>query len=96
MTEPVEGAEGTPTAENAEAGKRGRPRPDEVIQRDEAVLAAVTGSMSRKQIAEITQIKESLVYLSLLRLRNAGKLTHERSGVGHVWAPISVEATPVA
>lgn len=87
MSETVE------TVEDAEQGaKRGRPRPEEVVQRDEQVYEAVVGSLTRKQVAEATGIKESHVYLSLLRLRNAGRLQHERTGTGHTWSRVPEDA----
>lgn len=81
--EVVETAE---TKQPAETVRRGRPRPDEVVQRDEKVFEALTAPMTRKQVAESTGITESHAYLSLLRLRNSGRITHERTGAGHVWA----------
>jgi len=100
MTEPVEGAENAQTAEGTEAaGRRGRPRPDVVVQRDEQVYESVVAAgqpVTRKQVAETSGIKESLAYLSLLRLRTSGRLVHVRQGTAHVWAipgTVPLEAT---
>jgi len=67
------------------SGKRGRPRPEVVIERDKKILEAMIGPLTRNQIAEASGIKPSLTYLSLLRLRNENLVKHERSGIGHVW-----------
>lgn len=71
------------------SGRRGRPRPDTVIERDNGVYNIVAASdepMTRRQIAEITGLKESHVYLSLLRLRNNGRLQFKRANGGHFWS----------
>jgi hypothetical protein len=94
IDESAETPEGTDVAESGSAsGRRGRPRPDEVIKRDEHVLSAIIGPMTRKQIAEATGYTESHTYLSLLRLRNAGRVQHERNAAGHVWFHI-IDAEP--
>lgn len=81
-----------------ESNRRGRPRPDAVIERDNGVFDIVAASdepMTRKQIAEITGIKESHVYLSLLRLRNDGRLQFKRANGGHFWS-LAVDVPEVA
>lgn len=67
------GASVTDTAETD--AKRGRPRPQEVIDRDTAVLKAVTkeGSTS-EEISAATGLAKNLVYLSVFRLKRDGLL----------------------
>lgn len=106
MTEEVavtEGTEQPETAETPDAGRRGRPRPGEVIERDQRVLEAMiaagaemtTAEMTRKAIAELTELKESHVYLSLIRLRNAGQVTLRRTGGKHLWSVATAESETV-
>jgi hypothetical protein len=86
MTEP------TPVAA---APRRGRPRPESTLKRDEQVFALVNGDVTRKQIAaQLADTKESQVYLSLLRLRAAGRVEHVRENGVHVWRRAG--ATPAA
>jgi len=70
----------------------GRPRPAEVVQRDDQVLAYLeqqrdeTGGYvgrTRKEIAEGSGVDESKIYLSLYRLGHDGKIFR---GEGHKWA----------
>lgn len=75
--------------------RRGRPRPSEAIDRDNLVLSAIRGAMTRDQIASIIEIKPSLVYLSLLRLRKTGQVTHTRNGATHLWS-ISTDSDNVS
>ncbi len=71
MTEP------TPETPTPDAGTRGRPRPDEVVQRDAAVLAALQAAgdagLTRPKLAEATSLPGNQVYLSLYRLKRDGK-----------------------
>lgn len=80
--------------EAPEATKRGRPRPEAVVARDEKVLGmvAATGEagITRKAladalVAENSEVKPSEAYLSLFRLRRDEKV--KRTSVeGHqVW-----------
>lgn len=59
--------------------KRGRPRPQETIERDALVhqLLIRQGRLTRNMIVEQTGLPESQVYLSLSRLRGEGKAVHE-------------------
>lgn len=69
---------------------RGRPRPEEVVNRDEFVYTSLIGSMTRQALAASIEMKPSHVYLSLIRLRAAGRVQHEYvSNVGHVWSRIA-------
>src|SRR5262245_30230223 len=64
----------TDTAEATEA-KRGRPRPQTVIDRDEAVLTAITKDGSTNaELQEATGLPKNEVYLSVFRLRRDGKI----------------------
>lgn len=78
--------------ETTESSRRGRPRPDDVVARDNKVFEIVKNGaapMTRKQVAEAAGEKESHVYLSLLRLRHAGKLQLKRTSDGHFWSLVS-------
>lgn len=95
MEEIVETPEGTEVPEavvvaddSVPAARRGRPRPDAVIQRDNTVFDAIIGPMTRKQVAERVGIPESHAYLSLLRLRNDGRVRLERTGTGYAWSRV--------
>jgi predicted transcriptional regulator len=79
----------------AGTGKQGRPRPQDTIERDEKVYAALLASgkpATRDQIAEMSGIKPSFAYLSLIRLRDAGAVrrsTAEDEGAGsHAWVAL--------
>ena len=67
-------AEETETTEATEPRKRGRPRPDDVIARDEALLTVIDGEMTTQEIAEAAGVTKNLAYLSLYRLRRDGKV----------------------
>lgn len=57
--------------------RRGRPRSQEVLDRDELIFAAIAGSdraVTRYEIAEGTGVQLSKVYMSLARLANAGRI----------------------
>jgi len=76
----------TEAGEASEEGAttKGRPRDEATIQRDDAVLAAIAeGPITRDQLATKLEIKGNLVYLSLWRLRNAGKVIKLN---GKTWA----------
>lgn len=67
---------------------RGRPRPEFTQQRDEQVfqILHVNGPTSRAVIAEHLAVNVNIVYLSLNRLRNAGRIEKVRRGKHHLWA----------
>lgn len=72
------------TGEGEAAVAKGRPRDEATIARDNSVLEAVTaGPKTRDQIAADLEITGNLVYLSLWRLRNAGKVVKLN---GKTWA----------
>jgi Sugar-specific transcriptional regulator TrmB len=82
-------AEGTGTT------RRGRPRPQIVIDRDEQVFQALTDPMTRAQLATASGVPENKVYLSMFRLRDAGRIKRERQSGNHVWSRTE-ETAPVA
>ena len=55
---------------------RGRPRPDDVVARDNEVYTQLEhrGPLTRNQLADHTGIGRQLVYLSLDRLRGEGRV----------------------
>jgi predicted Rossmann fold nucleotide-binding protein DprA/Smf involved in DNA uptake len=62
--------------ETTEKPRRGRPRPQETIDRDERILNLVReGPVTRNLIISKTGISPTLVYLSLSRLRREGLVT---------------------
>jgi predicted ArsR family transcriptional regulator len=69
---------------------RGRPRPQETIDRDAAVLAYLeqNGRLSRNQIAEALELDKVKTYLSLERLRREGKVVicSKTAGPGALWS----------
>lgn len=82
-----------PTPETPTAG-RGRPRSTATIERDEKVLAIVSGAgeegISRSDIAAKLQAdnpeaKPSEAYLSLFRLRKENKVQRKADGGKHRW-----------
>lgn len=83
MTEPTEAP--APAAE-APANRRGRPRPDVTIQRDEQVFELLAEPLTRGQLVERTGLKPTQVYLALYRLRKADRVQKSRSGANHVWS----------
>lgn len=69
---------------------RGRPRPQETINRDAAVLGVLrtSGPLSRNQLAEALGEEKVKVWLSLDRLRRAGRVRTcaHTSGPGLLWS----------
>lgn len=72
--------------------RRGRPRPQENIERDEVIFALLKdkGPLARNDVSEQTGLTVSLTYLALDRLRRARRVRRclKKDG-GSVW---SVEA----
>jgi DNA-binding Lrp family transcriptional regulator len=56
--------------------RRGRPRSQETINRDKAILDLLRsdGPLKRREIADRLSINWSMTYLALERLRNDGKV----------------------
>lgn len=69
MTEPTPTEAGATTTE-----RRGRPRPQATVERDERVyqLLRAEGRLTREQIAEKLSITPSIAYMSLFRLKRDG------------------------
>lgn len=79
----------------ATESRRGRPRSQDTIDRDEAVLAAFPegdGTVTRSQLAEATGQEENKVYLSLHRLKRDGRIQRERVNGAHVWKRTPADA----
>lgn len=75
--------------------RRGRPRSQDTITRDEQVLAAFPegdGTITRGQLAEATGLPENSVYLSLHRLKRDGRIQRERTNGAHVWKRAAADA----
>jgi predicted ArsR family transcriptional regulator len=68
---------------------RGRPRPQETIDRDQAILAYLTehGPTTRNAVAEALGLSKTVAYLSLDRLRREGRtrLCGPAGGPDAVW-----------
>lgn len=69
---------------------RGRPRPVETIERDRQIHRLISERpLSRNDLCKRTGLSTSLVWLSLNRLRDAGK-ARKVQGVGEqLWVGIS-------
>lgn len=80
MTEPIPDFSETPR-------RRGRPRSQETVDRDERVLTALgNGVMTREQLVDELKLKPSLVYLALWRLRRAGRVERTSDAqTRHLW-----------
>lgn len=74
-----------PETAETDATVKGRPRPAFTLERDEAVYAALSGQHSREQLAADFGVNLNLIYLSLDRLRAAGRVEKVRSGKSHLW-----------
>lgn len=72
---------------NGEA-RRGRPRPQDTIKRDESVLKVLKekGPLTRDEAATALGIKSSHAYLSLIRLRRDGLAVRGEGDVAGKWA----------
>jgi predicted Rossmann fold nucleotide-binding protein DprA/Smf involved in DNA uptake len=76
----------TGVGDAAAPAKRGRPRPDDVIARDEQVLAAIPAEgLTRDKLAEVTGLPENRVYQSLWRLRRDGRVRRGNDRGARVW-----------
>lgn len=68
---------------------RGRPRPQEAIQRDEMILHCLqdNGPLTRNQLRDGLGLEPTIVYLSLSRLRREGKVKLCQGTAGNrVWS----------
>jgi len=70
--------------------RRGRPRPQNTLQLDETVIAKLQarGPMTRAQLeAELPQVKGSIVYIALCRLKRDGRVERRNvNGARNIWA----------
>lgn len=77
---------------------RGRPRPQETIARDRAILEHLNehGPTSRNAVAEALGLSKTVAYLSLDRLRRAGltRLCGPAGGPDAVWTTEVAEPCP--
>lgn len=69
---------------------RGRPRPGFTITRDEEIFAALaeSGPLNRVSMSGRFGVNVNIVYLSLTRLRKAGRVKTVRDGKRHLWAVV--------
>lgn len=80
-----------------EVKRRGRPRSQETIDRDAAILRLLTdeGPLPRRKISERLGINWSRTYLALERLRNEGRVkTCGGSSRAMVWTVETQERCP--
>lgn len=83
-----------PEAPAAEA-KRGRPRPQDTIQRDQDVLAnfpADGSGITKVALAEATGMPGNQLYLSLYRLQRDKAIERVREGGAHTWKRVPADA----
>lgn len=77
-------------------GGRGRPRPQDVIARDEKAYQTLieSGPLTKPDLAEKLGITPSLTYMSLFRLAQAGRVRRvaTESARSHTWE--AVQDTP--
>jgi uncharacterized membrane protein len=77
----------------ATTSRRGRPRPQSTIDRDQQVLNELTGDgKTREDLVTATNLTKTQVYLSLYRLRAQELVERSRDGGKHVWK----QTTPAA
>ena len=69
---------------------RGRPRPDETIERDRTLYEHLktNGPRGRWDLAADFNVNVNIIYLSLHRLRRAGLVQKVRDGKFHLWAVV--------
>lgn len=70
--------------------RRGRPRPQETIQRDHQlvrVLREADESMTKYELAEVLRVTPGMAYLALRRLKAEGLVQHVWIGKRHSWRP---------
>lgn len=94
MTEVVEAPDTEAAESETKSERRGRPRSQETIDRDNQVLEVIKGAAdapTREQLAEATGLEPNKVYLSLYRLQRDGAIVRGREGGKHVWRVASDE-----
>lgn len=82
-----------PVADDKPKTGRGRPKSADVKERDERVYDAlvVEPSQTRAQLEEKLGLTGNDAYMSLFRLRTAGRVERIRQGGNHSWRPTSTE-----
>lgn len=79
----------TTTEATTESARRGRPRPQTTIDRDEMAYERLASAgdtgLSRVQLAETLGISNSHAYLTLYRLARGGRVSKRRGDNGYVW-----------
>lgn len=88
MTDEVMDFTGTPE----KPSRRGRPRSQETVERDERVLTVLreNGPTTKEQLVEALGMTPEKVYLSLWRLRKESKVERtSSSGTRHVWQVVA-------
>lgn len=97
------GAEGAETTTEAQGG-RGRPRPDAVVQRDQAVFdylntqrdeAGAPVGKTREEVAAALGIEGKQVYLSFYRLKRDGRITKGGAAGAQKWSVLSEQTQAV-
>ena len=86
---------GAPASEET-ARRRGRPRPDETINRDELVLTRLREAgvaMTRDEVAQAAELTPAKAYLSLWRLRRDGHVQRVHQDGKHRWI-VAVSQSP--
>lgn len=78
----------------APAKGRGRPRPTEVKERDDKILAEIAGheGNTRAALEEALGMTQNEVYMSLFRLRTEGKIEKRRIDGKHCWFVTTTDA----
>jgi predicted transcriptional regulator len=79
------------TTKNKDSARRGRPRPQGTIDRDEQVLQLLQkGPLTRTEIAEKLGIESGAAYLSLFRLHKTGRVAKvaKGEGTGNSWEAV--------
>ena len=89
MSDELEGAVAVLEGDTEEKAPRSRPK--FTLERDEAVFEALTGAHAREALAAQFGTNVNLVYLSLHRLREAGRVKKVRIGKQHLWARADFE-----
>lgn len=74
----------------AQDGRKGRPRPAEVVERDQKVFEALAdGGLSREAIAARVELAPNLVYLSLWRLKRDERVEPIRHEGAQLWQRVA-------
>lgn len=92
MTEPVMEFSDDPAQDGVKTpARRGRPRAQETINRDDAVLKALgDGPLTKEQLVQKLGLKDTHVYLSLWRLRRDGKVAKVSDPeTRHLWRAVA-------